>query len=129
MENFVLTKDRNDLVVLELDRPRTLCLSHSALKRFSALTKCTLDAFDSSMKDYEKMSALLWVMVTEEQKESKEEMMSPEHLDSLLSKYGIKPGKILNLCAQAVSAAFEDEEAEEENDNPPQSAAGTGIKA
>ena len=42
MENTKLKHDRNDVVILELDRPRELRLGHKALKRFSALTYCSM---------------------------------------------------------------------------------------
>ena len=64
MENTNLQQDRNDVVILELDRPRELRLGHKALKRFSALTNCSMADMEKEIQHYDKMSCLIWVMVT-----------------------------------------------------------------
>lgn len=122
--------DKNDVVILELDRPRELRLGHKALKRFSALTGCSLKDMEDQIQNYDKMSAMLWIMVTEDQKEQGEEIMTPEVLDDLLDKHRVKISKILKVCSAALQAAFEDEDAESDEDaeTPPQ-AAGTGDEA
>ncbi len=124
------TPDKNDVVILELDRPRELRLGHKALKRFSALTGCSLKDMEEQIQNYDKMSAMLWIMVTEDQKEQGEPIMTPEALDDLLDNHRIKISKILKVCSAALQAAFEDEDAESDEDTktPPQ-AAGTGAEA
>lgn len=123
--------DQNDVVILELDRPREIRLSHRALKRFSALTNCSMADIETEIQHYDKMTCLLWVMVTDEQIERNEELMTPEELDKLLNMSKIKISKLLKICSQAIKAAFEDEDAETEENSgdPPQPAAGTGTEA
>ena len=110
MENTKLQQDRNDVVILELDRPRELRLGHKALKRFSALTNCSMADMEKEIQHYDKMSCLIWVMVTEDQTAHGEEMMTPEKLDDLLDAVPIP--KLTNLCSKAIQAAFVDEDAE-----------------
>lgn len=131
METTMNRPDGNDVVILELDRPRELRLSHRALKRFSALTNCSMAKLEDEIQHYDKMSCLLWVMVTDEQIDRNEELMTPDELDVLLNKSKIKISRLLKICSQAIEAAFEDDEMEQEesSEDPPQIAAGTGIEA
>ena len=127
MENTNLQQDRNDVVILELDRPRELRLGHKALKRFSALTNCSMADMEKEIQHYDKMSCLIWVMVTEDQTAHGEEMMTPEKLDDLLDAVPIP--KLTNLCSKAIQAAFVDEESEAGSEGDPPKAAGTGTEA
>ena len=127
MENTNLQLDRNDVVILELDRPRELRLGHKALKRFSALTSCSMTDMEKEIQRYDKLSCLLWVMVTQDQANHGEEMMTPEQLDDLLDAVPIT--KLTNLCSKAIAAAFVDEDAEEAEKGDPPQAAGTGTEA
>ena len=129
MENTNLQQDRNDVVILDLDRPRELRLGHKALKRFSALTNCSMADMEKEIQHYDKMSCLIWVMVTEDQTAHGEEMMTPEKLDDLLDAVPIP--KLTNLCSKAIQAAFVDEDAESEagREGDPPKAAGTGPEA
>lgn len=127
MEAMKKNPDNNDVVILELDRPRELRLGHKALKRFSALTECSMTDLEYEIQYYEKMTLLIWVMVTEEQIAMGEEMMSQEQLDALLDKLPLY--KVTAAAANAIKAAFEDPDAESEPGDPPQAAAGTGIEA
>lgn len=124
--------DENDVVILKLDRPRALSLSHRALKRFSALTGCAMDEIEAKVKHYDQMSALLWVMVTDEQIDLGEPLMTPDELDALLNQHKISVKNVLTICGQAMEAAFRDEDDEETEDgsgNPPPEAAGAGVRA
>lgn len=127
MEAMKENPDNNDVVILELDRPRELRLGHKALKRFSALTECSMTDLEYEIQYYEKMTLLIWVMVTEEQIAMGEEMMSQEQLDALLDKLPLY--KVTAAAANAIKAAFEDPDAEKEPGDPPQTAAGTGTEA
>lgn len=132
MATVTTLPDENDVVILELDRPRVLSLNHRALKRFSALTGCAMDEIEAKVKHYDQMSALLWVMVTDEQMDLGEPLMTPEALDAMLNKHKISIKQVLTLCGQAIEAAFKDEDDEETeggSDNPPLKAAGAGVEA
>lgn len=121
--------DQNDVLILELDPPREIRLSHRAMKRFSALTKCSMEDLEHEIKHYDKLSCLLWVMVTDEQIDRGEELMTPDELDGLLNKSKLRITDLMKICSQAIEVAFRDEEAEQEETDPPQTAAGTGTEA
>ena len=125
MDNPNLRQDRNDVVILELDRPRELRLGHKSLKRFSALTNCSMADMEQLIQHYDKLTCLLWVMITQEQIDHGEKMMTPEQLDDLLDPVPI--AKLTRLCTEAIQAAFVDEEAGAPGEDDPPQAAGTGT--
>ena len=122
MENKNVTaQDRNDVVILELDRPRTLRLGHKVLKRFSALTQCSMTEMEAAVQRYDKMSALLYVMLSEEDPD-----LTPAMVDDLLDMKSIR--EISEACTKAIEVAFADENADEGTDGNPPQAAGTGTE-
>lgn len=119
------TPNRNDTVILELDRPRELRLGHKALKRFSALTGCTMEGMEEAIKDYTKMTSLVYVMLSQE-----DGSLTPDQVDDLLDPVPIPT--ILEKCSQAIAAAFGGEEADpprEGNDPPTEPGAGGTASA
>ena len=127
MDNTKLKQDHNDVVILDLDRPRELRLGHKALKRFSALSNCSMADMEQEIQRYDKLSCLLWVMVTQDQLNHGEDMMTPEQLDDLLDAVPIT--KLTKLCTMAIEAAFVDEDAEKAGEADPPQAAGIGTGA
>lgn len=120
----------NDTVILNLDRPRELRLGHKALKRFSALTGCTMESMEETIKSYENMSCLVYVMLSQE-----DSALTPEQVDDLLDKVPIR--EIVSKCSQAIAAAFSDPDADKgadasggpEGETVPPAAAGVGGTA
>lgn len=118
-----MNTDKNDVVILELDKPRTLRLGHKALKRFSALTECSMTDMEAAVQRYDKVAVLAYVMLSEEDPE-----LTPAKVDDLLDMVSIKT--ICEKCSEAIRAAFEDEDAETPGDGEdPLQAAGTGTEA
>ena len=119
-----MNQNQNDTVVLELDRPRELRLGHKALKRFCAQTGCTIEGMEEALKDYEKMTALAYVMLSQE-----DPSLTPDQADDLLDRVPLYT--IVNKCSQAIAAAFTDPDAEEaaKEGNDPPAAAGAGRTA
>ena len=115
--------DKNDTVIIELDKPRTLRLGHKAMKRFSALTECSMADMEAAVQRYDKAAVLVYVMLSEEDPE-----LTPAQVDELLDQVPIKT--ILTKCSEAIQAAFADEDGSqpEDGEDPPQ-AAGTGAEA
>ena len=123
--------DKNDVVIIDLDKPRELRLGHKALKRFSALTGCSMRQMQAETEHYDKMALLIYVMLSEDQPD-----LTPEAVDDLIDQ--AERRKVNPLCMKdifkattaAIEAAFADEDAEEPEDgeDPPQ-AAGTGDEA
>lgn len=126
--NLTLVRpDENDTIMIELDRPRELKLGHKALKRFSALTGCSMADMEQEVQHYDKLSCLLYVMLAVDAEDHGEEL-TPAQVDDLLDPVPIK--QLMELAMAAVAAAFgeEDEDQPEEESDPPE-AAGTGEKA
>ena len=123
--------DKNDVVILELDKPRELRLGHKALKRFSALTGCSMQQLESEASRYDKMALLIYTMLSEDDPE-----LTPESVDDLIDQAERRGENRLRLkdlvvaVSAATQAAFGDEDAEapEDGEDPPQ-AAGTGAEA
>lgn len=127
----VIQPDKNDVVILELDKPRELRLGHKALKRFSALTGCSMQQMQDEIQCYDKMALMIYVMLSEDQPD-----LTPEAVDDLIDRAErrkINPLRLKDLVvavSSAIQAAFVDEDAKgpEDGEDPPQ-AAGTGAKA
>lgn len=123
--------DKNDVVILELDKPRDLRLGHKALKRFSALTGCSMQQLESEASRYDKMALLIYTMLSEDDPE-----LTPESVDDLIDQAERRRENRLRLkdlivaVSAAIQAAFGDKDAEgpENGEDPPQ-AAGTGAEA
>lgn len=126
MKNNVqmLRPDGNDVVLIELDRPRELKLGHKAMKRFSALTGSSMADMEDEIQRYDKLACLMYVMLAVDA-EKHGETLTPDQVDDLLENVPIT--RQLRLCMAAIQAAFEglDASEEETGDDPPQ-AAGTG---
>lgn len=120
--------DENDTVIIELDRPRELKLGHKALKRFSALTGCSMTGMQKEVDHYDKLSCLLYVMIAVDA-ETHGEVLTPDQVDNLLEPIPIQ--RLMELAGAAINAAFGDPDAETgEGEEPdPPAAAGTGEKA
>ena len=109
--------DKNDVVILELDKPRTLRLCHKALKRFSALTGCSMSQMESEIQRYDKMALLIYTMLSEDDPE-----LTPETVDELIDQAERRmenPLRLKGLMAAvsaSIRAAFVDEVADEPED-------------
>lgn len=116
--------DNNTTVILELDRPRELRCGHKALKQFSAITCCAMDDLQNQVRRYDKLTALLYCML-----HADDPTVTPEQLDDWLDRPGVKLKDVIEAVANAVAAAFEDEDAPGDGEETPPEAAGTGEKA
>ena len=123
--------DKNDVVILDLDKPRELRLGHKALKRFSALTGCSMQQMQDEIQRYDRLAQLVYVMLSEDQPD-----LTPEGVDDLIDlaeRRKVNPLRVKDLMvavSSAIQSAFVDEDAEgpEDGEDPPQ-AAGTGAEA
>lgn len=120
-------KDKNDTVMIELDRPRELKLSHKALKRFSALTECSMQEMEGAISRYDKLACLMYVMLAVDA-EKHGEVLTSEQADDLLDNVPIY--QQIDLAGRAIAAAFNDLQTETaEAAGNPTKAAGTGTEA
>lgn len=122
----IVRPDENDTIIIELDHPRELKLGHKALKRFSALTGCSMTDMEKEISHYDKLSCLLYVMLAVDAEEHGEEL-TPSQVDDLLEPVPIQ--QLMMMAGAAINAAFGGEEEEEQPEGGPPIAAGTGEEA
>ena len=91
--------EKNDVVILELDRPRPLRLTHRVLKRYLAATGIKMTEIDQSVEDYGNMTLLIYEMLRADDPE-----LTPEKCDELLDLAPL--GTILQKGADAIAAGF-----------------------
>lgn len=132
-----LKKEKNDVILIKLDRPYELRFSNKALKEYSALTQTSMKNFDESLMDFQKQQAAAYVLIKLDCQRQGLPIPTPELVEDLLDQH-VTPGRLFYLLSKAAEAAFADDEllaaakanqktAKEEAD-PPQ-AAGTGGRA
>ncbi len=109
--------ENNDTVILELDRPRELRLTHRVMKRFCAVTGTKLSDIETTVDDYDNMTRLIYEMLRAD-----DPALTQEQCDELLDRVPI--GTILKKGAEAVAAGFgknDDRDAGGETaENPPE---------
>ena len=98
--------DKNDIVILELDRPRELKFTHKVMKRYCAATGTKMTEIQEAVDDYENMTRLLYEMLRVDDPE-----LTPEQCDDLLDLVPI--GVILQKGAEAIAAGFGEMEEQE----------------
>lgn len=104
----VQAMEGNNVVIINLDKPRELKLTHKVLKRFMAKHKLKMTSFDAAVEDYEKMTDLIYEMLRAE-----DPNLTPAECDNLLDTVSIT--EIVKKSGEAIAAAFNDgEEAKEE---------------
>lgn len=91
--------EKNDVVILDLDRPRPLRLTHRVLKRYLAATGIKMTEIDESVEDYGNMTLLIYEMLRADDPE-----LTPEKCDELLDLAPL--GTILQKGADAIAAGF-----------------------
>ena len=94
--------EKNDVVILDLDRPRPLRLTHRVLKRYLAATGIKMTEIDQSVEDYGNMTLLIYEMLRADDPE-----LTPEKCDELLDLVTL--GTILQKGADAIAASFGDQ--------------------
>jgi len=104
--------EKNDIVILELDRPRELKFTHKVMKRFCAATGAKMSGIQDAVEDYNNMTRLIYEMLRAEDPE-----LTPEQCDDLLDRISI--GTILQKGAEAIAAGFGELEVPEGQGNFP----------
>lgn len=113
--------DNNDVVILNLDKPRVLRLGHLALKRLSAMTGLSLTQLMSSVDNWDIVSKMCYCMLHTE-----DPTLTEDEVDRLLDK--LPPMEIAEKVGMAINVAFPHGDEDEDSEDP-QTAAGTGEKA
>ena len=91
-------EDHNNVVILELDRPRELKLTHKVMKRFLKRKQLKMEDLENGSMNYELMVDLICEMLRREQPD-----LTEDACDDLLDAVPI--GVIMEKGAQAIHAA------------------------
>jgi hypothetical protein len=75
----------NDVVMIQLDRPRELRYGHKALKKLSALTGKSMDELDSGSIDFEQIEIFLYCGLLSDARENNE-TLKLEQMEDLLDE-------------------------------------------
>lgn len=98
-------KDNNDLIYIELDRPRKLWCGHKALKTMTAMLGKSISELDMEHFNPEDIEAIMYALM---QKDAAEhgETLTVESVADLLDN--AKYSDVIKAMAQAIEAAFND---------------------
>ena len=105
-------KDNNDVVFINLDKPRELKLTHSVLKRFAAKKDVSVDDIDTVLTGYTGMVDLIYEMLLRQDPD-----LTVEKYEELLDCVTIK--EIMDAGRAAVEASFGTKGGDQEG-NPPE---------
>lgn len=99
-----MSKDKNDVVIIELDRPRELRYGHKALKTLSALTGKSLDQLEEDTFDMESIEKYLYCGLFSDAR-ANDETLNLEDMEDLLDQ-APSYSHIMEKMQAAFSAAF-----------------------
>lgn len=128
------TPDNNDVILLQLDRPRELRFTIKALKEYSALAGVDMKTMDESFFSLDNQIAAAFVLLKHDSIRCGEKILTQDEVEKLLDEH-IKPGKLFVVLNKALETAFKDDEpkpgaaAEQNVEGDPTEAAGTGTEA
>jgi hypothetical protein len=95
--------DKNDIVMIELDRPRMLWFGHKALKKLGALTGKSLDQMDFENFDSEQIEKILYCGLITDAK-AHNEVLKLEDMEDLLDM--VPFNEIIEKMGKAFNASF-----------------------
>lgn len=91
-------------VTVMLDRPREMKLSHKAMKKFAAITGCSLEDMDVILQNPTKLEALYYVGLQEDARQNGEALTS-NMMENILDNQ--TPGVLIAAAAKAVELAYD----------------------
>lgn len=108
--------DKNDIVIINLDRPRTLWFGHRALKTLSALTGKGLESFtDMNDFNFEDIEKVMYCGLLTDAKRNNE-TLTLEDIEDLLDYAPF--AEIMDCMQKAFEASFGSDEGEQiKNEN------------
>lgn len=98
----MVKQNNNDVVIIELDRPREIRFGHKALKTFQAITGTTIDTLGQDLT-FDLVEKLLYCgMLTDARKNG--ETLTLEMVEDLLDEHDIQD--TIQKVSEAMAAAF-----------------------
>jgi hypothetical protein len=110
MTKLQKTEDSNDLVVINLDRPRFVRFGHKALKQLTKLTGTNLEKLDEGDFGLDEVEKVMWCGLQQDAKEQGEELKL-EQMEDLLDMAG-SYAEILEVMHKGLEMAFKRTEKE-----------------
>lgn len=99
-----MAKNKNDVVIINLDRPRELRFGHKALKKLVALTNLSLDELDIGGMDFELIEKVMYCGLLSDAKENGE-ALKLEDMEDLLDQADSYQ-EIIDKMTEAFEKAF-----------------------
>ena len=106
-------KDKNDVVIINLDRPRELRFGHKALKRLTAMTGKGIESLDFDNFQMDDIEKVIYCGLLHDAKENNE-TLKLEDMEDLLD-CAPTYSEIIEKMQQAFNAAFGNPEGDEKN--------------
>lgn len=104
MTNLDKKSDKNDLVVINLDRPRFVRFGHKALKQLTLLTGKKIEAMDENDFDLADLEKIMWCGLQADAKENGETLKIEDMEDLLDSADSF--GEIMEAMNKGLEQAF-----------------------
>lgn len=95
--------DKNDVVIINLDRPRQLWFGHKALKTLGSMTGKDIDALDFNNLDLDDLEKIMYCGLLKDARENNE-TIKLEQMEDLLDMAPF--GEIIEKMHLAFQAAF-----------------------
>ncbi|MEG0133407.1 MAG: hypothetical protein RR891_07645 [Clostridium sp.] len=102
--------DKNDVVIIELDRPRQLWFGHKAIKTLGALTGKDFDAMDMNNMDLGEIEKIMYCLLLKDAKENNE-ILKLEDMEDLLdcAPFGVVTEKLYEAITVGMGSMNEGE--------------------
>ena len=102
--------DKNNLIVINLDRPRFVKFGHKALKQLGTLTGKKLEEMDENDFDLADLEKIMWCGLQADARENGEQLKLEDMEDLLDSAESF--GEIMEAMNKALEVAFQKTEKE-----------------
>ncbi|MFJ5713114.1 hypothetical protein [Neobacillus sp. NPDC093127] len=96
--------DKNDVIIINLDRPRVLRFGHKALKKMTATLGKDLDTINVNGNDLDELEKIMYFGLLSDAKEHNENLKL-EDMEDLLDRVAVW-SEIMEKMQQALNAAF-----------------------
>jgi hypothetical protein len=96
--------DKNDVVIVNLDRPRELRFGHKALKKLTSMTGKSIDNFEMDGNNLEEVETIFYCGLLSDAKENNE-ILKIEDMEDLLDR-APSYGELLEKMTLALNLAF-----------------------
>ncbi len=107
-----LDVSKNDLVVINLDRPRVVRFGHKALKMMTSITNFDMDKLETDNFDVGELEKIMYCGILQDAKEHGEDLKL-EDMEDLLDRVDFH--EIISAMNDALGRAFQKTETEIKN--------------